>query len=95
MIPSFNSARALLAEGITGTAVLLDSVTGRPHSIFNIKIAAEMKSVEEQRRSYFTRRYPPSETIADQTIYGPPAGEAEDPVPAANGSDRGVDNDQI
>src|SRR5262245_52742409 len=56
--PEFDAARALLAKGITGTAILLDS-GGRPRTIIYIEKASQLRTVEEQRRTYFAKWHPP------------------------------------
>ena len=46
--PECDLARALLAQGITGTIALHDAVTGKPRVVINIEKAAKL-TVEESR----------------------------------------------
>jgi hypothetical protein len=46
--PEHDLARALVAEGITGTVNMLDAITGEPRTIINIENAAKF-TVEENR----------------------------------------------
>ena len=47
--PEFDAARALLAQGITGTLILCDGKTGIPRTIIDIESSARLTVTEESR----------------------------------------------
>lgn len=65
--PEFDAARALLAQGITGTLILCDGKTGIPRTIIDIERAAKLtvkegpapfRGVRGHARSSFQPRTP-------------------------------------
>ena len=56
--PEHELARALLAEGITGTVEICDAVTGKPRTLVNIEKAAKL-AVEENSRGFRTVKWRP------------------------------------
>src|SRR5262245_29558520 len=65
--PETDLARALLAQGHTGTVTMLDGDTGTPRTIINIEKAAKVRTVETGSAPCFRR----IETCAES----PPAAE--------------------
>jgi hypothetical protein len=56
--PEHDLARALLAEGITGTVEIRDAKSGAPRALVNIEKAAKM-AVQENTRGFRTVKWAP------------------------------------
>jgi hypothetical protein len=74
--PETDLARALLAEGYTGTVTMLDGSTGKPRTIISIDKAAKITAQESGYGPRFVKYRKGLETVLE----APPAGESVIPV---------------